>query len=269
MGGIGLTQQEIKQHWDASLYEQQEDYRHDVDLLLGLLGSEPQRVLDAACGAGRMALPLGQAGHSVHGFDVDDSMLARMQAHLDTGRYPTVALEKRDGMASAWPGGCDVVLLGANLLCNLITGGADYTAAQRLFLRRAHEALRPDGHLFWDFDCVDWQTVAWADTKAWVCFDGTDEWGTYGRYIVGQYEYDADTRICRGERIWELQPKDGEGFTVRKTSVKHFPSWADVQAWLAETGFEAEKLFVDYKPAEQGRDGCRITLWARKAVMET
>lgn len=170
-----LTQQEIKQHWDASLYEQQEDYRHDVDLLLGLLGGEPQRVLDAACGAGRMALPLGQAGHSVHGFDVDDSMLERMQAHLDTGRYPTVALEKRDGMASAWPGGFDVVLLGANLLCNLITGGADYTAAQRLFLRRAHEALRPDGHLFWDFDCVDWQTVAWADTKAWVCFDGTDE----------------------------------------------------------------------------------------------
>ena len=100
-------------------------------------------------------------------------------------------------------------------------------------------------------------------------FYGTDEWGTYGRYIVGQYEYDAGTRICQGERIWELQPKDGEGFTVRKTSVKHFPSWADVQAWLAEAGFETEQLFVDYKPAEQGKDGCRITLWARKAVMET
>lgn len=72
-----------------------------------------------------------------------------------------------------------------------------------------------------------------------------------------------------GERIWELQPKDGEGFTVRKTSVKHFPSWGDVQAWLAEAGFVVEKLFVDYAPAGQGRDGCRITLWARKAVMET
>lgn len=54
-----LAQQEIKSHWDASLYEQQEDYRHDVDLLLGLLGGEPRRVLDVACGAGRMALPLG------------------------------------------------------------------------------------------------------------------------------------------------------------------------------------------------------------------
>lgn len=64
MRGIGLTQQEIKQHWDASLYEQQENYRHDVDLLLGLLGGEPRRVLDVACGAGRMALPHRRAGEA-------------------------------------------------------------------------------------------------------------------------------------------------------------------------------------------------------------
>lgn len=264
-----MTQLEIWERWDASLYEQQENYRHDIDLLLSLLGDKPQRVLDVACGAGRMALPLGRAGHIVHGFDVSKPMLARMQAHLNTGEFPSVTVEHRDGLADAWPDGFDAVLLGANLLCNLITGETDYMAAQQLFLRRAHEALRPGGHLFLDFDCVDWPTSAWEDAQPWVCFDGTDERGTYGRYIVGQYEYDAGTRVCRGERIWELQPKDGGGFTVRKMSVKHFPSWADVQTWLTDVGFAVEKLYVDCEPAEQGREGCRITLWARKAVMES
>ena len=256
--------EDILNYWDASIYEQQETYHHDVDLLLSLLAEEPQRILDVACGAGRMLLPLAEAGHFVHGFDISPHMLARLQKHLSTGNYPTADAVLSDGLTCDWGSDYDVVLLGANLLVNLITSGEDYAAAQRLFIRRAADSLRTGGHLFLDFDCVDWPDTRFEDGTPWVCFDGTDDRGTYGKYIVGRESFDSNTRICIGERIWELTPKDSESFSITRTSTKHFPSWETVKRWLTEAGFTVEKVWCDGEPADDGRLGCDIMAWAVK-----
>ena len=258
--------EEILNYWDASIYEQQETYHHDVDLLLFLLPKTPQRILDVACGAGRMTLPLAKAGHLVHGFDVSTHMLSRLQAHLATGQYPTASAVLADGMTTDWGKDYDVVLLGANLLVNLITAGEDYTAAQRLFIRKAADALRPCGHLFLAFDCVDWPDTKFEDGTPWVCFDGTDDAGTYGKYIVGRESFDSVTRICIGERIWELTTKDGETFSVTHTSTKHFPTWETVKAWLNECSLTVERVWCDGEPAADGRPGTEIMAWVRKTT---
>lgn len=55
--------QEIYDKWFADLYELEETETEDVLLLLSLLGSKPLKVLEPACGSGRILVPLAKAGH--------------------------------------------------------------------------------------------------------------------------------------------------------------------------------------------------------------
>src|SRR5919199_2923924 len=54
----------------------------DLPLYLDLAASQGGRVLELACGSGRVALPLARAGHMVVGFDTSPHMLglARQKA---------------------------------------------------------------------------------------------------------------------------------------------------------------------------------------------
>jgi ubiquinone/menaquinone biosynthesis C-methylase UbiE len=62
-------------------------YLHgEADLVAGLLGDPPARVLDAGCGTGRVAIELARRGYEVLGIDVE-------QAMLDTARAKAPDLE--------------------------------------------------------------------------------------------------------------------------------------------------------------------------------
>jgi 2-polyprenyl-3-methyl-5-hydroxy-6-metoxy-1,4-benzoquinol methylase len=55
----------------------------DLPLYLDLAQAEGGRVLEVACGSGRVAVPLARAGHRVVGMDASPHMLALAQARLD------------------------------------------------------------------------------------------------------------------------------------------------------------------------------------------
>jgi len=62
----------------ASYYDwEHDDYLADVELYLRLAAECGDPVLEPACGSGRVALTLAQAGHQVVGFDLDRAMLER------------------------------------------------------------------------------------------------------------------------------------------------------------------------------------------------
>ncbi len=261
---LNAYQSEILSFWDAAIYEQDENYTHDYELLLKLLGDEPKRILDVACGAGRMTLPLAKAGHKVEGFDVDPYMLDRLYTHLKTGQYPTASAKLMDGIANDWGENYDIVVLGANLLCNIIVDGKDYTWAQQLFIEKAYKALKKGGKVFIDFDCPDWPDETPEGREDRILFEGYDERGTLGKIILRPGYYDSATRISRGYPLYEMTTKAGETFTAEWETLTHFPTWSEVKTWLTNAGFSIEQLFTDYEPANEGREGCRITLMAVK-----
>ena len=80
----------IRAYWDAFIYDLEETETCDVEFLLSAFSARPLRILEACCGTGRILVPLAQAGHDVVGFDLDEAMLARLQAkaqHLPNLHY--------------------------------------------------------------------------------------------------------------------------------------------------------------------------------------
>src|SRR5260370_42437005 len=74
------------QPWgDAQLAEMYDAFSFDGDLALylDLARGQGQRVLEIACGSGRVLVPLARAGFDVVGVDISQHMLALARAKLD------------------------------------------------------------------------------------------------------------------------------------------------------------------------------------------
>ena len=237
-------QQKLLAHWYAYLYEQQEDESDLIDWVKRTLGDSSLRVLEPACGGGKLCVPLAKAGHEVTGFDLDDAML--QHAYAKSKSLPKLHIHHADMLTTDWGCGYDAVLLCANLMVNIQTDWGDYKQAQKKLLSRAYEALRTDGRLLIDFDCPDSLKAFGGSQSVWVCFEGCDDHGTQGKYIVVNGSVHERTRIVKGFRRYELIPRGGEAFTVVIESVKHFPTLEQICSMLYRASFTIEALYGDF-----------------------
>jgi SAM-dependent methyltransferase len=229
-----MTQNDLIQHWYAYIYDQQV-IQNDVEHIISTVGNPPLHILEVACGSGRISIPLAQKGHVVTGFDIDETMLARIpqkaQGLLNFNYF------KADALTADWGKNFDVVILSGNVLVNIITDG-DYKQAQELFIKKASGAVKKDGYIYLDFTCM--RGESYSGGKEYTIFEGTDDLGTFGKFIMGSGSYDSQTRIAPGTRRYEITPKNGETFSVTKDVVKHFSTHQQVLSWLVKYGFEIE-----------------------------
>jgi SAM-dependent methyltransferase len=130
-----LDKQFITKHWYASSYEQFENQTNDVEFFLKVLREQtdgtPQNILEAACGGGRISVPLAQAGHKVTGFDSDGFMLLRCYRRMKD--IPNITCYQADAINADWGTGYDVVVMAGNILINIETE-LDYVEAQQVFI---------------------------------------------------------------------------------------------------------------------------------------
>jgi len=251
---MNLTDQQILDNWYAEVYDQCETETKDVDCLLRVLGAKPLRVLEAACGTGRILVPLAKAGHDAVGFDIDEACLARIEAKA--AGLPNIAWHRKDALKEPWGEGFDAVVLAGNVLFNIVTEG-DYMEAQRLFLRRAYEALKPGGHAYLDFDCHPRPArSSRPHTRERVVFEGTDSAGTCGTYsLLPGGGYDRRTKMSFGGRRIQAVTADGRRIVKEWVSRKRVINYKQVLCWLAETGFTVEWV---------QRGSGHAVLWAKK-----
>ncbi len=254
-------QKELLEYWYAYIYEQEEDQTPFAQYLVRHLGQQPLRIMEAACGSGKCCIPLVQAGHQVTGIDQSEHMLARLQEKAE--QLPDLHIQQADLLAKPWGTGYDAVILGSNLLLNIVTD-RDYKHAQKNLLERAHEALKTNGRLLIDYDCP-LALSAWTPANTeWVCFDGTDDRGTYGKYIVVNGSTNDRTRVVTGSRRWEMRPADGAAFVHTENSYKYFPTLEQVCTWLYRVGFTVESIHGGYHGEPFDVHHRRAVIWARK-----
>lgn len=259
----------IARHWYASIYEQLENQTDDVEFLVNLIAKQtdgaPQNILEAACGGGRILIPLARAGHRVTGFDADEHML--LNCCRLTKDLPNARCHRANAVDSDWGEGYDIVVLGGNVLINIEWTDMDYAKAQRLLLSKAVGALRPGGHLYLDFDLHSDPAPFFNSLRESSYFSGYDDLGNFGRTVGYGGVYDPVTRIATGCGHIEITLNNGERIIQPTRWSKHIPSQAQVYDWLTGEGLIIERTYMnrtDDPIPEPVLEYCNASLWARK-----
>lgn len=261
------NEQPIISKWIADMYDGSETDTDDVEFLLSVIGREPKRVLEACCGSGRILVPLAKAGHNVTGFDADEYMLAKIPAKAQG--LANIEWKHADAVYDDWGRGYDVAVLAANILYNIVAD-MDYAKAQELFIQKAASALVPGGYLFIDYKpgghkLVHPETVSSTSGNS-VIWEGKDGGGNYGKMTLLTGEYDAQTRLDRFIRRFELTLANGEMITQDIPSVKHFATLEEIRGWLRAAGFASWQEYGDLNRNSINDNSTRAVIYARKEV---
>lgn len=229
--------------WSADMYEIDETGTEDVAFLLSCLGTEPKRILEIACGSGRILVPLAKAGHTVVGLDLDEAMLRKIPAKAE-GLY-NITWRTADAVTDDWGSGYDVVVIAGNFLMNIVSEEGP-ERAQKVLLEKAKRALKPDGMLYIDYNHTFHPEQWYVHSGERVIWQGTDSQGTTGRMLLCDSTYDAVTGLICATRRYELETASGEKIQKETLSVKHYVPLEQIHTWLSEEGFRIVKEYGDY-----------------------
>lgn len=254
----------IKSHWGANLYDQQETQTDDAGMLLSLIGTEPKRVFEVCCGSGRILVPIAKAGHFAVGLDMDNEMMAMIPDKAKD--FDNLRFYKADAVKADWGHDFDVAVLAGNILINIVSD-MDYRETQCLFIKKADGCLKNEGYLYLDFNLFLHPENFFGVSPERVIFEGTDDRGVYGKYIVSGGTYDSETQISNGKNRTELTFPDGTQKNIYGISRKHIPTLANIHKWLAESGFAIIAEYGDYNKNPVSDNTGRAIIWARKAAV--
>ncbi|CAN5901678.1 class I SAM-dependent methyltransferase [soil metagenome] len=238
----------------AEFYDlEHDDHVADVQMYLQYVESAGDPVLEVACGTGRIALPIAQAGHRVVAADISEPMLnrARMRANGEVvgGSLTLVSADMTEAHTiQGGPFGVVIMALGA----------LSHLPAQRLqlaALQSAHQALDPRGVLLVD--------VFHASPTRLHALDG-------GVGADGRWEVENGNRVERfsthsvfpatqtiDTRIWfDVTRPDGTLRRVSTSMTQRYVSPGELSLMLSKAGFQDMMFYGGYElePFEDGSD---------------
>jgi SAM-dependent methyltransferase len=218
-----------------------------VEFLVQQLALEPgSRVLDVACGHGRVALPLARRGIRVTGIDASPRSLALAREAADAEGLD-VELVELDMRELDYGAEFDAAI---NVFSSF--GYFDDEADDRRVLEGIARALRPGGALV--LDVINppglfrvYRANAWEELE-----DGT----------VWLQEHEYDQARGRNRAVWTFVRPDG-----RRTELRHsirLYTTAELVAMLADAGLELDAAWGGWDGGELGLDAFRQILRARR-----
>jgi GNAT superfamily N-acetyltransferase len=98
----------------------------------------------------------------------------------------------------------------------------------------------------------------------WVVWEGTDNEGNYGKMTLLGGSYDAETRLDKFVRRFELTLANGEQIVQDIDSEKHFASLEHLRDWLHDAGFIIGLQCEDYDKNPINEKSCEVKIYARK-----
>ena len=235
--------------WEASFAHMFPDSRFDaagdeLDAILALAATTPQRVLDMACGPGRHAIAAAERGLEVVGVDRSAFLLqhARDRA-ADAGvEVEWVQGDMRDHVQEP----------PVDLVLNVFTsfGYFEDDAENARVLENAVASLRPGGTLVLD--------VAGKEVLARIFLPSSADVLADGLVVQRRRVVDDWSRI---ENEWTFL----QGEAVRSFRFRHWVySGRELAQMLTRAGFADVRLFGDFDGARYGPEATRLVAVARK-----
>ena len=254
------NEKDIIAQWNADMYDLHETYTDDVEFALTLMGASPKKILEIACGSGRLLVPVAKAGHDVTGLDFDEYMLGKIADKVTSEK---IKWNKADVVCDDWGAGFDIVILGANFLYNIVSD-MNYEQAQELMIQKSSNALVVGGHIIIDCGYTQYPEKWFNNPNANVVWEGEDSHSNYGKMVLLDSTYDTESRINTFIRRFEMVLADGNTLVQEIPSEKHFATLEQIHNWLAESGFVIEQECGDYKGNPISETTHRAIIWARK-----
>ena len=186
------------------------------------------RVLELGCGAGRVLVPLAEAGHEVVGLDRDRALLALADEALVSDARARATLVEGDMTDFSLPGTFDRVLIPFTGLFAL-----EDVAAMARCLACARDHLAPDGALILDAYAVDENECG--PREAWD--SGWEPVGAIrwrGEEVAVSERNVVPGAPCRVDVTYRFELPGG---TVEQHIRHHFLSWPMLDGLLEAAGF--------------------------------
>jgi SAM-dependent methyltransferase len=254
------------QPWsDAQLAQLYDVFAFDADLpfYLDLARQQGRRVLEVACGSGRVLIPLVEAGLSVVGIDISPHMLARARAKLEAvpvaGQAEliqtdmrTFTLDQRD---------FDLAIVPVKSFAYLTEA-----AEQLQCLESIHAHLRPGGVLAIDLlhPLPEWTSAARGSMRDDLLQHVADEGFTLSRVeSVVSTDLARQIRVIRS--IYEMV--DDSGKVLDKRFVEWPYRWVhrfEAEHLLHRAGFEVEGVYGGYQREPFTSESAAMVFVARK-----
>jgi SAM-dependent methyltransferase len=218
----------------------------DIPMYLAAAERAGGRILEIACGTGRVLVPLAEAGHDVTGLDASDAMLAIARRKL-TARGEDVL--RRVELRNADMRSFDVGHRYALAIVPARTFGYLQTVDEQLAtLRSIARHLEPGGLLI--VDLVN-PTLEWLSEEANRPRRDLIEHLPEERRVVSRTEVIVSTDLAEQVRVnrseYEIVSGDGE---VRKRFVEwpfRFTFRHEAEHLLARAGFEVQRVSGGYR----------------------
>ncbi len=246
--GVSLVEAGAHEHYcDPLLYDyeyrrRRDDvhfYRRFADQRLGASG----RILELACGSGRVTKALARAGHSVIGLDHSRPMLARAVSRM---RHVGRAARERTGFVCA-----DMRSFALGARFPLVI--AAFNAFEHLYTRvelsaclervRAH--LAPGGRLVFDVQNPDLRWLARDPRRRWGRTRFTHPRTGERMIYTTNHDYDPISQIVVINLYYDPAPGgSAKPSVVTLSQRKFFP--AELEALMASNGFAVEGRYGDF-----------------------
>lgn len=243
------------------MYDCNETDINDVEFALSVIGVEPKRILEIACGSGRFLVPMANAGHDVTGLDFDEHMLNRIATKISSTQ--NIRWHKSDVVNDEWETGFDIVLLVANFLSNIVSD-MDYEQAQELMIKKSADALVFGGYVLIDYAYTLYPEKWFNNPNPNIVWQGTDNEGNSGKMVLLNSTYDKETGITKCTRRFEMILADGSSLIQEIPTEKHFATLEQVREWLKRFGFVIENEWGDYHGNPISEKTNRAIIWAKK-----
>ena len=248
----------------AEVYDQQENYADDVQLIRELIGQlKHLRIFEAFCGTGRILIPLALDGHSVVGMDRAGMMLDRAKSKINKlNIQERTKLMRGDVLSDEWPKDFQLVILGGNCLYELATA-----EEQERCIAKATGSLTIGGYLYLDNNHMEgplaesWRRLDIDDT---AFPSGTCQDGTVIQTSRQRISFDVERRLVAYRRRTTVILADGRQQVEEYLMQCHPPSTPEMKAWLERHGFMVEKTFGDRLGNHYAESSERAIFWARK-----
>jgi len=212
------------------------------------------RVLELACGTGRLSMPLAAGGLAFTGLDLSAAMLERAR-HKATQAGVSANFVLGDMRQFNLGQQFDVIFIPINSLCHLHT-----RAEVEDCFRCVRQHLAPDGRFVVDVFNPSLAILS-RDPNRWYVVGEYVDAHNQPLKLVEQNRYDSATQINAIK--WRFEFSNGRAQELALTMKQYFPQ--ELDALLAYNGFEIEHKYGKYGEKEFHADSTQQIVVAKLA----